>query len=656
MSGSQDVPSVPDYALLRVIGRGAYGEIWLARGLTGALRAVKIVRRNNFESERTFNREFEGIASYEPVSLEHPGLVDVLHVGRRDADGFFYYVMELADDRSGARKFATEAYEPRTLKSVLAEGGRLPLADCLRIGLALAEGLGALHDSGLVHRDVKPANVIFVNGQAKLADIGLVASTGQHSFVGTEGYVPPEGPGTVQADLYALGKVLYEIAMGKDRMQFPEVATRKGDEESRESMIALNQVLLRACATVPAKRYETAAAMREDLASVQAGRRVGRKNRTAWFLLAALLVIAALIGAAMMMWHPPVPPGHPPSPTPVASAETPTPAPTAAPTIAPPPTPTPPMFGSVKIISSPRGATVWHDGEELGVTPLFLEEVPVGPHKYVLKLPGYEDGEVERVVEGGKQEFIGHRLDKRPSLDPNVPFVNSLGMTFVTVGDVRFCTTETRVKDYDAYCAATGTGRPTTDFAQDENHPIVNIAWRDAVSFCEWLTAKEQREGVIGDDMAYRLPTDLEWSIAAGLTDEGGDSPEARDGKRKGHFPWGETWPPPPGSGNFADAARRGRGEKSIPGYDDAFVATAPVGSFPANMHGLFDMAGNVWEWCQDSYRNSTSGRDWGVLRGGSWGNASKSELLTSYRNVVDREERDVLFGFRCVLAGKDEP
>src|SRR5881394_65487 len=91
-------PRVPDYELVRVIGRGGYGEVWLARSLTGAFRAAKVVYRAAFENERPFEREFRGILKFEPISRTHESQVDVLHVGRNDAEGYFYYVMELADD------------------------------------------------------------------------------------------------------------------------------------------------------------------------------------------------------------------------------------------------------------------------------------------------------------------------------------------------------------------------------------------------------------------------------------------------------------------------------------------------------------------------------------------------------------------------------
>src|SRR5438132_6341840 len=207
-------PPIPDHEVLRVIGRGAYGEIWLARSLTGALRAVKVVYRSTFENERAFNREFGGMSSFKPISRALDGFVDILHVGRNDAAGFFYYVMELADDQrtgqvidpSAGPGQSVEHYAPKTLAADLTVRGHLPAADCVQLGLSMSAALQALHEHGLAHRDVKPSNIIFVNGVPKLADIGLVATSGQRSFVGTEGYVPPEGPGTAQADVYSLGK------------------------------------------------------------------------------------------------------------------------------------------------------------------------------------------------------------------------------------------------------------------------------------------------------------------------------------------------------------------------------------------------------------------------------------------------------------------
>src|SRR6516164_11458330 len=100
--------------MLRVIGHGAYGEIWLARTITGALRAVKIVYRHTFENERTFLREFEGMSAFEPISRAHAGFIDILHVGRTTE--YLYYSMELADDYLNRGKIDIDSYEPRTLR------------------------------------------------------------------------------------------------------------------------------------------------------------------------------------------------------------------------------------------------------------------------------------------------------------------------------------------------------------------------------------------------------------------------------------------------------------------------------------------------------------------------------------------------------------
>lgn len=267
-------------------------------------RAVKVVRREDFEYERTFEREFEGIQRYEKVSQDHPGLVDVLHVGRDSGAGFYYYVMELADDEGGEPgEVRPESYKPRTLSSDLRRRSVRTVRECVDLGIAIGGALGHLHHAGLTHRDVKPSNIIFVKGQPKLADVGLVASTGQRTFVGTEGYVPPEGPGTSSADLYSLAMVLYEMHTGKDRLDFPELPTNLEIPPSvnRDEWRSLNAVICRAGSPDPRKRYESAHGFVRALETVCAvswkAPQPKRHFLPALFGTVAVLGLLAIVGA-----------------------------------------------------------------------------------------------------------------------------------------------------------------------------------------------------------------------------------------------------------------------------------------------------------------------------------------------------------------------
>jgi formylglycine-generating enzyme required for sulfatase activity len=180
-------------------------------------------------------------------------------------------------------------------------------------------------------------------------------------------------------------------------------------------------------------------------------------------------------------------------------------------------------------------------------------------------------------------------------------------------------------------------------FPQDDSHPVVNVTWNDAVAFCHWLSRKEGR--------VYRLPTEAEWEYTcrAGSTTRysSGDEPEALstvaavyDANTVGLFPqWKE----------FAIAA------------SDGHEFTAPAASFLPNGFGLYDMHGNVWEWCSDWYdegyysrspSDDPQGPDTGVVRvrrGGSW-HSWPLYVRSSFRNYNTPDTRYVLVGFRVAL------
>jgi serine/threonine protein kinase len=239
-----------------------------------------VVHRQSFQKDKPFEREYTGILKVVPVSQTHEGLVDLVQVGRDEPAQCFYYVMELADDALRGGDIQADRYLPKTLHQVLEQQKRLPFGECLKLAMGLASALGHLHDHCLIHRDIKPSNIIFVKGRPKLADIGLVTDVSDAtSFVGTEGYIPPEGPGTPAADLFSLGKVIYEMATGLDRKAYPELPADFHARADHAGLVELNEIVVKACANQGPDRYQSVADLMADLALLQGGRSV-RKART----------------------------------------------------------------------------------------------------------------------------------------------------------------------------------------------------------------------------------------------------------------------------------------------------------------------------------------------------------------------------------------
>jgi formylglycine-generating enzyme required for sulfatase activity len=267
-----------------------------------------------------------------------------------------------------------------------------------------------------------------------------------------------------------------------------------------------------------------------------------------------------------------------------------------------------------------------------------------------------------------KREITGPQADR--------PWTNSLGMSFVPVAGtgVLFSVWDTRVQDFEAFVLATrhdaaagmwSLGRDgwkqrgdtwrSPGFVQGPAHPVCGVSWDDARAFCAWLTRKEQAAGEIGPEQSYRLPTDAEWSAAVG----------------DGLYPWGSQWPPPAGAGNYAGAEAADENwpvkYTTIAEYRDGYARTSPVGSFNANQYGLYDMGGNLWQWCEDWYRKELNrddvrkqkpaldddggGQMYRVLRGGSGHIGTPLYMRSDCRYGSGPGNRNDVIGFRCVLA-----
>src|SRR5919197_6318649 len=197
------------YVLEELVGAGGMSSVFKARDTLLERRvALKILHPHFTKDEQyveRFRREARAVAS-----LSHPNIVTILDRGEDEGSQFIVF----------------ELVEGRTLKEVLDEEGRLPLARALEIAIQVARGLGFAHEHGLVHRDVKPQNVILNgDGRAKVTDFGIARSrdiqgvTQTGMVLGTSNYVAPEqaqgGKVDRATDVYSLGVVLFELLTGE---------------------------------------------------------------------------------------------------------------------------------------------------------------------------------------------------------------------------------------------------------------------------------------------------------------------------------------------------------------------------------------------------------------------------------------------------------
>ena len=258
-----------------------------------------------------------------------------------------------------------------------------------------------------------------------------------------------------------------------------------------------------------------------------------------------------------------------------------------------------------------------------------------------------------------------HTRPSHPTCDhEDSPFVNTLGMKFVPVPilggkTVLFSVWDTRVQDYEDFAKETKRdwSGPGIDQRTDASRSGA-VSWEDAQAFCAWLTERERKAGKLGANEVYRLPTDHEWSCAVGIgeSEDAAQLPSVKNTQIKDVYPWGTQWPPPVGAGNYAGeelqpalaAGKYSYLKGVLHGYRDNFVETSPVGSFAVNRFGLYDIGGNVWQWCEDWFDKDQKER---VLRGASWSYSGSNYLSSSFRRYYAPGTRYGDNGFRCVLS-----
>lgn len=236
-----EAPTVPEYSLLEIIGKGGYGTVWLAQDRLGAKCAVKILEKD--KKHHPGEKEIGGLRLMSISEISHLNLISVKHVG--ESKDFWYYVMELVDD---------------TLKNKMdrLEGKPLPPEDAFKIIKELLTVLSECHRQGVAHRDIKPENIGFKKGVLKLIDLGLVTSSSRtdRTLVGTPDYMPVKPSSTPSLDdLYAAGMILYTMLTGKRPNDFPKLPA---DIEANPLFHKLNKIACKACDRDPESRFQSA--------------------------------------------------------------------------------------------------------------------------------------------------------------------------------------------------------------------------------------------------------------------------------------------------------------------------------------------------------------------------------------------------------------
>jgi formylglycine-generating enzyme required for sulfatase activity len=345
-----------------------------------------------------------------------------------------------------------------------------------------------------------------------------------------------------------------------------------------------------------------------------------------------------------------------------------------------------PRLGEVEIVADPPDAELFLNGEKRGSARQVLK-LPAVAHRVEIRKEGYQTFEAQIIPRPGFPQTIEATLvnlavkKEAEASKPRIPAPS--GQELVLAKPRRFQmgasrrepgrranegereveitrpfyigTKEVTNRQFREFREGHKSGTVASHSLETDDHPVVRVSWEDAAAYCNWLSARESLPPAYVSSggsyvlaspptTGYRLPTEAEWELSARYAAGAGTK-----------YPWGDTLPVPPGSGNFADQSAEGLVATTIPGFDDSFPATAPVDSFSANALGLYNLGGNVAEWVSDRYEMAPapsatdpigpSAGEFHVIRGASYLQGSVTQLRLTFRDYGNKPRPDV--GFR---------
>lgn len=617
----QAVTKIGKYDVVAVLGQGAMGVVY--KGFDPMIKrhvAIKIINLQDSENSSDYNRQRFKREAQSAGNLNHANIVGIYEYG--EENGQAYLVMEYVDGE--------------TLGQRMASGDHLTTEDAVRITTRILDALAQAHAVGVVHRDIKPANIILSkSGEVKVADFGIARVesselTQAGMVLGTPRYMSPEQlmgqEVDPRSDIFSAGVVLYEMLSGEKAFSGPTMASVIykviNDELPPPSRFRstvspeFDAVVASACAKNADTRFQSVQSFKEAiLAAFHQGQNGDSPGRP----------------GAMATGPEKIPA------TPVTQ--------TAAPKkgrsargkrrIA--------MAAMLCLFAIAAMAIylLFSATDEKKVAVPFNPGETIKDCQTCPELVVLPSGEFMQGAGPGESNTAS---SEEPQHLVTIGYPLAVGKYEITRGQFeRFVAATGYQTDgcevYDGqWQRQTGSNWRSPGFQQDDSHPVTCVSWQDAQEYTRWLSRVTQKK--------YRLLSASEWEYAARAGFAGADG-------------WISDNTEACRSANVADQSA----EENYPGWQvfdcrDDYVHTAPVGAFAPNAYGLYDMAGNLFEWVTDCWNSDyggapTDGSAWTdgncsrrVLRGGSW-YSRPDYLRVAFRNRFDKAHRSSSFGFR---------